>query len=57
MKKTYTTIEHKGYKGSAVISIAINDVLAKNKICSGDRPVPVSSGLGYSQAATAFVMP
>jgi 3-oxoacyl-[acyl-carrier-protein] synthase III len=57
MEKTHTIMEEWGYTGSACIPMALDDALAKKKIRSGDRLVMVGSGVGYNQAAAAFVMP
>ena len=57
MAKTHCIMEAWGYTGSACIPMALDDALAKQKIHSGDRIVLVGSGVGYNQAATAFVMP
>lgn len=57
MEKTHCIMEEWGYTGSACLPMALDDALAKKKIHSGDRLVLVGSGVGYNQAATAFVMP
>jgi 3-oxoacyl-[acyl-carrier-protein] synthase-3 len=57
MEKTHTIMEEWGYTGSACIPMALDDALAKKKIHSGDRLVMVGSGVGYNQAAAAFIMP
>ncbi len=57
MERTHTIMEECGYTGSACIPMALDDALAKKKIRSGDRLVMVGSGVGYNQAAAAFVMP
>ncbi len=57
MEKTHTIMEAWGYTGSACLAMALDDALAKKKIRSGDRLVLVGSGVGYNQAAVAFVMP
>jgi len=57
MEKTHTVMEDWGYTGSACIPMALDDALAKQKIRSGDRLVLVGSGVGYNQAAAAFIMP
>ena len=57
MEKTHTIMEEWGYTGSACIPMALDDALAKKKIRSGDRLVMVGSGVGYNQAAAAFIMP
>lgn len=57
MTKTHTIMEEWGYTGSACLPMALHDALTKHKIHSGDRIVLVGSGVGYNQAATAFVMP
>jgi len=57
LEKTHTIMEDWGYTGSACIPMALDDALAKQKIHSGDRLVLVGSGVGYNQAATAFIMP
>jgi 3-oxoacyl-[acyl-carrier-protein] synthase-3 len=57
MEKTHTVMEEWGYTGSACIPMALDDALAKKKIRSGDRLVMVGSGVGYNQAAAAFIMP
>jgi 3-oxoacyl-[acyl-carrier-protein] synthase-3 len=57
MEKTHTIMEEWGYTGSACIPMALDDALARKKIRSGDRLVMVGSGVGYNQAAAAFIMP
>jgi 3-oxoacyl-[acyl-carrier-protein] synthase-3 len=57
MERTHTIMEDWGYTGSACIPMALDDARAKQKIHSGDRLVLVGSGVGYNQAAVAFVMP
>lgn len=57
IEKTHTIMEEWGYTGSACIPMALDDALAKKKIRSGDRLVMVGSGVGYNQAAAAFIMP
>ena len=57
MEKTHTIMEEWGYTGSACIPMALDDALAKKRIRSGDRLVMVGSGVGYNQAAAAFIMP
>lgn len=57
MEKTHTIMERWGYTGSACLPMALDDALAKKKIRSGDRLVLVGSGVGYNQAAAAFLMP
>ena len=57
MEKTHTIMEEWGYTGSACIPMALDDALAKKRIRAGDRLVMVGSGVGYNQAAAAFVMP
>ena len=57
MEKTHMVMEEWGYTGSACIPMALDDALAKGKIHSGDRVVLVGSGVGYNQAAAAFIMP
>jgi 3-oxoacyl-[acyl-carrier-protein] synthase-3 len=50
-------MEEWGYTGSACIPMALHDAMSKGKIHSGDRLVLVGSGVGYNQAASAFIMP
>lgn len=57
MEKTHTIMEEWGYTGSACIPMALDDAMAKKKIRPGDRLVMVGSGVGYNQAAAAFIMP
>jgi 3-oxoacyl-[acyl-carrier-protein] synthase-3 len=57
MSKTHTIMEEWGYTGSACLPMALDDALAKKLIHSGDRIVLVGSGVGYNQAAAAFIMP
>ena len=57
MEKTHTIMEDWGYTGSACIPMVLDDALAKRKIRPGDRVVMVGSGVGYNQAAAAFIMP
>ncbi|HEY3400327.1 MAG TPA: ketoacyl-ACP synthase III [Geothrix sp.] len=57
MEKTHTIMEAWGYTGSACLPMALDDALAKKMVHPGDRVVLVGSGVGYNQAAVAFVMP
>jgi 3-oxoacyl-[acyl-carrier-protein] synthase-3 len=57
MERTHTIMEDWGYTGSACIPMALHDAIIKGKIHSGDRLVLVGSGVGYNQAAVAFIMP
>jgi 3-oxoacyl-[acyl-carrier-protein] synthase-3 len=57
MERTHTIMEAWGYTGSACIPMALDDAMTKKKIHSGDRLVLVGSGVGYNQAAVAFIMP
>jgi len=57
MERTHTIMEDWGYTGSACLPMALDDARAKGKIRSGDRLVLVGSGVGYNQAAVAFLMP
>jgi 3-oxoacyl-[acyl-carrier-protein] synthase-3 len=57
MERTHTIMEEWGYTGSACIPMALDDAMAKKKVRPGDRLVMVGSGVGYNQAAAAFIMP
>ncbi len=57
MERTHTIMEAWGYTGSACIPMALDDAMAKGRLRSGDRLVLVGSGVGYNQAATAFILP
>lgn len=57
MERTHTIMEDWGYTGSACLPMALDDARAKGKLRPGDRLVLVGSGVGYNQAAVAFVMP
>lgn len=46
-----------GYTGSACLGMAFDDAIEQGKIKSGDLVVFVGSGVGYNQAAAAFIMP
>jgi 3-oxoacyl-[acyl-carrier-protein] synthase-3 len=46
-----------GYTGSACLGMAFDDARDQGKIRSGDLVVFVGSGVGYNQAASAFIMP
>ena len=46
-----------GYTGSACLGMAFDDARDQGKIKSGDLVVFVGSGVGYNQAAAAFIMP
>ncbi len=46
-----------GYTGSACLGMAFDDARDQGKIKSGDLVVFVGSGVGYNQAASAFIMP
>lgn len=55
MEKTHTVMEEWGYTGSACIPMALHDALAKGRIRKGDRVVLIGSGVGYNQAACAYL--
>ena len=57
MEKTHTIMEAWGYTGSACIPMALDDAQTKGRLRSGDRLVLVGSGVGYNQAAAAFILP
>jgi 3-oxoacyl-[acyl-carrier-protein] synthase-3 len=57
MTRTHTIMEQWGYTGSACIPMALDDARARGLIHAGDRLVLVGSGVGYNQAACAFLMP
>lgn len=57
LERTHTVMEDWGYTGSACIPMALHDALAKGLVRSGQRLVLVGSGVGYNQAAVAFIMP
>jgi 3-oxoacyl-[acyl-carrier-protein] synthase-3 len=46
-----------GYTGSACLPMAFDDARKLGKVKSGDLVTFVGSGVGYNQAAAAFVMP
>lgn len=46
-----------GYTGSACVPIALNDIMQRDKVKSGDLVVMICSGVGYNQAAVAIRMP
>jgi 3-oxoacyl-[acyl-carrier-protein] synthase-3 len=57
MERTHTVMEEWGYTGSACIPMALHDAILRGKVHSGQRVVLVGSGVGYNQAAAAFMLP
>jgi len=57
MERTHTIMEDWGYTGSACLPMALDDARAKGLVKPGARVVLVGSGVGYNQAAVAFLMP
>jgi 3-oxoacyl-[acyl-carrier-protein] synthase-3 len=54
MERTHTVMEKWGYTGSACLPMALDDVLGKDLVKTGQLLVMVGSGVGYNQAAVAF---
>ncbi len=57
MEKTHWVMDKYGYTGSACLPMAFDDARKLGKVKSGDLVTFVGSGVGYNQAAAAFVMP
>jgi 3-oxoacyl-[acyl-carrier-protein] synthase-3 len=57
MEKTHWVMDKWGYTGSACLPMAFDDARKLGKVKSGDLVTFVGSGVGYNQAAAAFVMP
>jgi len=57
IEKAHWIMDKWGYTGSACLPMAFDDARKLGKIKSGDLVVFVGSGVGYNQAATAFIMP
>ena len=57
VEKAHHVMDKWGYMGSACLPIAFDDAIKLGKIKSGMRVVFCGSGVGYNQAATAFIMP
>jgi 3-oxoacyl-[acyl-carrier-protein] synthase-3 len=57
MEKAHWIMDKWGYTGSACLPMAFDDARKSGKVKSGDLVVFVGSGVGYNQAATAFIMP
>ncbi len=56
-EKAHFVADKFGYTGSACLPMCFDDARKLGKIKSGDLVVFVGSGVGYNQAAVAFVMP
>jgi 3-oxoacyl-[acyl-carrier-protein] synthase-3 len=57
MDKTHWVMDKWGYTGSACLPMAFDDARKLGKVKSGDLVTFVGSGVGYNQAAAAFIMP
>jgi 3-oxoacyl-[acyl-carrier-protein] synthase-3 len=57
IEKAHWIMDKWGYMGSACLPIAFDDARRLGKIKSGDLVMFVGSGVGYNQAATAYIMP
>jgi 3-oxoacyl-[acyl-carrier-protein] synthase-3 len=57
LDKAHWIMDKWGYTGSACLPMAFDDARKLGKIKSGDLVVFVGSGVGYNQAATAYIMP
>ncbi|RPI30395.1 MAG: ketoacyl-ACP synthase III [Chloroflexota bacterium] len=57
MEKTHWIMDRWGYTGSACIPMCFDDAREQGKVHSGDLVTFVGSGVGYNQAASAFIMP
>ncbi len=57
VEKAHYIMDKWGYMGSACLPIAYDDAVKLGKIKSGMRVVFCGSGVGYNQAATAFIIP
>ena len=57
MERTHWVMDKWGYTGSACLPMAFDDARKLGKVKSGDLVTFVGSGVGYNQAAAAFIMP
>jgi 3-oxoacyl-[acyl-carrier-protein] synthase-3 len=57
MSKTHWIMDRWGYTGSACLPMCFDEARELGKVKSGDLVTFVGSGVGYNQAAAAFVMP
>jgi 3-oxoacyl-[acyl-carrier-protein] synthase-3 len=57
IERAHWVMDKWGYTGSACLPIAFDDARKLGKIKSGDLVLFVGSGVGYNQAATAYIMP
>lgn len=57
IEKAHWVMDKWGYMGSACLPAAFDDAIKLGKIKSGDLVVFIGSGVGYNQAAAAFIMP
>ncbi len=56
VERAHTVMEDWGYTGSACIPMALHDALSQGKAAQGELVVLLGSGVGYNQAASAFVL-
>ncbi|MCU0510616.1 MAG: hypothetical protein MUC34_20050 [Anaerolineae bacterium] len=57
MSKTHWIMDRWGYTGSACLPMCFDEARELGKVKSGYLVTFVGSGVGYNQAAAAFVMP
>ena len=57
MTRTHWIMDRWGYTGSACLAMCFDEARELGKVKSGDLVTFVGSGVGYNQAAAAFVMP
>jgi 3-oxoacyl-[acyl-carrier-protein] synthase-3 len=57
MTKTHWIMDKWGYTGSACVPMCFDDAMKSGRIKPGDLVTFVGSGVGYNQAAAAFIMP
>lgn len=57
IEKAHWIMDKWGYTGSACLPMAFDDARKQGKAKSGDLVTFVGSGVGYNQAASAFIMP
>lgn len=56
IERAHTVMQEWGYTGSACIPMALHDALARGKAAAGDLVVLLGSGVGFNQAASAFML-
>lgn len=57
MTKAHWIMDKWGYTGSSCVPMCFDDAVKSGKVHSGDLVTFIGSGVGYNQAAAAFIMP